>query len=99
MTVPTGDIGRVVASQSLCLDNNILQYFIHSMTDMDVTICVWGAVMQDKGLVTFRLHVTDLLIPIIRYPRRHHVRLTFRQVSTHRELSFRKIQRMFIISH
>ena len=48
MGIPTGNIGRIKALQRFILDDDILQDFIESCSDMNVAVGVRRSVVQDK---------------------------------------------------
>jgi hypothetical protein len=50
MTIPSWDEGSVVAEHRLRLDDDVLQYLIECMADMNVAICVGGAIVEDPSL-------------------------------------------------
>lgn len=69
MTVPTGDVGRIVAALSMVLDDDVLEDLVERVPNMNGTVGVRRAVVQDIGLVTLvlgenlvvQVHVLPLL--------------------------------------
>ena len=84
VTIPARNIGCVKTGQRFAFDDDVLQYLVHRMADMDVPVCIRRAVVQDEhGLAP--LCRTDLLIALLCLPARQHLRLAAGQVTTHRE--------------
>ncbi len=50
VAIPAGHIRSIIATQSTGLDDDILQYFIDRMTDMNIAICVGRAIVQNEFL-------------------------------------------------
>ena len=69
MAIPTGDIRRIFAKQSLRANNHIFQDMVQRMADMHVTIGIRRAVMQDELLppttAIAQVHVEILLLPAL----------------------------------
>ena len=49
MTVPARDIGSVKTVERLGLDDNVLEDFIDSMSNVQATVGVGRAIVQNKG--------------------------------------------------
>ena len=67
MTVPTGNIRRIKTTERTRLNDDIFEGFIHRMTEMDITIGIGRAIVQDI-FVTASTGCSDLLIEIIVLP-------------------------------
>ena len=65
--IPTRDVTRIVTSHSLVFHDNVLQRFVEGMTDVQFTICIWRAVMQNEWLCIFT-QLQTFLINLVIFP-------------------------------
>lgn len=58
VAVPAGDVGAVVSSHELAPDDEVLERFVHEVTEVDGAVGVGGAVVEDEFFAAFtgRLH-------------------------------------------
>jgi len=49
MTIPAGHVGCIETAQGLALDDDVLEYLVDGMPDMDVAIGVGRTIMQDEA--------------------------------------------------
>ena len=85
MAVPTGNIGRIKAVQGLGFDNDVFQYLVERMSEMNFAIGIGRPVMEDK----FRFAggvISDPPIKIHFPPAFQHFRFPLGQVSLHGEI-------------
>ena len=59
--IPTRDVTSIMTSHSLVFHDDILQRFVEGMTDVQFTICVWRAIMQDEWFCVFTQFQTFLI--------------------------------------
>ena len=98
VTVPTGDIGGIKTRQGLGLDDDVFEYLVDGMPDVELTIGVGRAVMQDKGRLALRC-LAHLAIQVHLSPRLETLGLALRQIRLHREIRLGEIQRGFVVTH
>ena len=48
MTIPARHVRRIKTAQGLGLDDDVFEYLVDGMADVDVTIGVGRAIMQDE---------------------------------------------------
>lgn len=53
VAIPTGDVGRIVALHSLQADDEILEQLVERVAQVDVTVGVGRAVVQNIGRTAF----------------------------------------------
>src|SRR5262249_19490355 len=64
VTVPAGDIGRVLAEQRLRTHHHVLDRMVERMADMDIAVRVWRAVMKDELLASLPALANPLVKPL-----------------------------------
>ena len=98
VAIPPRYVRRVIAFHRLRFHDDVLEDLIERMTDVDSTIGIRRAVVQDVtalGVLGFlNLLVKPLLLPF----GKHH-RFAFREVCLHRKVRLREIERRFIVHH
>ena len=52
MTIPPWDIRRIKTRHVAAFNDDVLEYFINRMTDMNIAIRIGRAVMQEKSGAT-----------------------------------------------
>ena len=67
------------------------------MTDVDVAVGVRRAIVQDE-FVASGTGFTDLLVETVLFPTGQQIRLAFGQISAHREIGIRQIQRRLVLA-
>ena len=97
MTIPARNIRSVFSAQSLRFNNHVFQDFINRMTDMNFTVCIRWAIVQNKLLASGAC-LTDFLIQADTFPTRQHLRLALGQIATHRKFGIGQIQRRFVLA-
>ena len=96
MRIPTGHIRSLESRHIAMTHNDILKRFIQSRTEMNITVGIRRAVMQNEhGLTLVLLH--QLLVDSILLPLLQHRGLALRESCLHRKFCFREIQRLFVI--
>lgn len=85
VTVPAGDVGRVLALQRLGADDHVLQDMVERMADVHVAIRVRRTVVEDE-LVAALAAFADLPFEIALDPFRQNLRFLLRQAGLHREV-------------
>ena len=87
MTIPAGDVGRIVALHGLELDDEILQDFVERVAQVDVAVGVRRAVVQ-------HIHGTagaggaNLRVEVLGLPAKQRLGLHLSQIRLHREIGF-----------
>ena len=51
--IPTRDVASIVTSHSLVFHDDILQRFVEGMTNMQFTVRIWRAIMQNERFCVF----------------------------------------------
>ena len=98
VAIPARDIGSVKARQRFGLDDDVFEYLIDGMPNVELTIGVGGAVVEDKGRFTLP-RFTHLAIQIHRSPSLKTLGLALRQIGLHREIGLGEIQRGLVVTH
>ncbi len=96
VAVPPGDVLRPGAGHASVLDDDVLQQFVESVSDVDMAVRVGGAVVEDE------LRVSPALLhhPVIQafvFPPGKDFRFSLRQIRAHREPGLREVQRGFVV--
>ena len=94
VAIPARYIRSIKAAQCACFDNHVFQNFIDGVAQMDVTVCIRRAIVQDEFRTTgsgFAHTFVDFFILPLFYP----VRFAFGQITAHRESRFGHIDRIF----
>ena len=98
VAVPAGNVGAVETEQMAGFGDDIFQDFVKRMADVNGTVGIGRAVVQDK----FR-RISEggalFAVNIGLFPESEHLRLTLRQIAAHRKSGFGKVQRIFIVCH
>ena len=98
VAVPAGHVGRVIAVQDPGLDDDVLQYLVVGMADVDRTVGVGRAVKQDE-LFASRHVLADARVAPLALPLLKHSGLAARQVGPHRKCGTRQVQGVAVIGH
>ena len=96
MTIPAWHIRRIKAAEGFGFNNDVFQHLVHRMADMNITISVGWAIVQDKFFPTFTLRA-QLLIQTCCFPFLQHIRLAFGQISTHGKIGLRQVQGRLVV--
>ena len=75
MAIPTGYIHRVKTHKPARLDDHVFQNLIYGMTNMNITVGIWRAIMQDE-LWLIGMGGTNLFVELILLPASYPLRLT-----------------------
>ena len=51
--IPTRDVASIMTSHRFVFHDDILQRFVEGMTDMQFTVRIWRAIMQDERFCVF----------------------------------------------
>ena len=94
VAIPAGYVLRVKAFQLTCLDDHVLEDFVHRMTDVNIAVGIGRAVMQDK-LGSARRGFADALIQFFLLPLRDPLRLALGKITPHREGRLGHVDRIF----
>ncbi len=90
VVVPAGDIGRIVTAHSIAAGYKVLERLVQSVSHMQVAVGKRRAVVQgEQGFALVLLE--QLVIYIVLFPARLHLRLALRQAGTHGKISFGKV--------
>ena len=63
--IPTRNVASIMTSHSLVFHDDILQRFVEGMTDMQFTVRIWRAIMQDERFCVFTQFQTFLINLVI----------------------------------
>ena len=99
MAVPARNIRRVIAVELSAFDNHVLDDFVDCVADVDFTIGVGRAIVQNECLFPVCRCGTNLFIQIHLLPAREHFGFALGQISTHREIGLGKVQSCFVVTH
>lgn len=94
MAVPARNVRRIETCKTARFDDDIFQDFIDGVSDMDVAVGVWRAVMQNE-LGTADGRFSDPLINFLVLPLFDPVGFPFCKVAAHREGVSGIIDRIF----
>ena len=95
MTVPAGNIRGIETRQPLAFDNNVFEYFVDSMADMDFAVGIGRAIVQNEaGLPRI---LSNLAIEFFFLPSGELLRLSLGQIAFHWKIGGRKIERGFVV--
>ena len=95
VTIPTGDIARVMAHHLVRAHNHVFQDFVQRMTDVQMPVGIGWAVMQHKGRAA--LLFAQAVIDADLFPLGQPVGLALGQSGSHREIGLGKVQRLFVV--
>ena len=88
VAVPAGDVGAVVSCHELAPDDEVLECFVHEVTEVDGAVGVGGTVVEDECFASFTggLHrVVEALLVSQRVPSLEGCRLVLHEVGLHGE--------------
>src|SRR5690606_26222411 len=98
VTIPAGHIRRIKTTQGFAFNNNVFENFVNRMTNMNITVGVGRAVVQNK-LLASGTGCAYLLIESLCLPLFEHAWLALGKIRFHGEVGVRQIQGCFVISH
>ena len=84
MAIPAGYIACVVTCKALGFNNHVFQNFVHGMTNVNIAIGVWRAIMQNECWLTSSCF-TNLLVNLFLLPFFDPEWFTFGKVAPHRK--------------
>ena len=61
MCIPTRDVTCIVTCHSLVFHDDVLQRFVEGMTDVQLTVRIWRAIMQNERFCVFTQFQTFLI--------------------------------------
>ena len=96
VAVPSRHIGAPEPFHGLELDDDVLQYFIQRVADVDVAVRIGRAVVQDVGFLAFRM-LLELVINIFPLPVLDGLWFQITEIGLHGKIGFRQIERRFVI--
>ena len=97
VAVPAGYVGRTESAQQLRLDDDVLEHLVDRVTDMDDSVGIRRAVVQDEGLLARCGALLDFLVTSGLLPLGKQRWLPRREVRLHRECGVGKIDRALVI--
>ena len=95
VAVPAGHVARVEAHHLMRPHDHVFDGLVQRVTDMQVTVCVGGAVMQGKGRTTLFLAQAVIYADLL--PALQPCGLAFGQARAHGEVGFGQVQRVFVV--
>ena len=96
MTVPTGHVGRKIPAHAAVLYDDVLQDFVQRVPDVNRTIGIGRAVVQNEGLGAF-VALQHLVVQVELLPALQALGLVLRQPRLHLEGGARQVHRVFVI--
>ena len=96
MTIPARHIGCAIPVQQPRTHDKIFKDLVYGMADMDITVGVRWAVMQDKGRALGR-SLLNLLIQFVGLELSQHFRFALGQRGLHRKIRLRQVDGVFVI--
>ena len=96
MAIPARHIGCIKAGHVAALDDDVFQNFVDCVSDVDVTVCVGRAIVQQKSGSSFAC-LANRLIDAFFLPLCDPQRLAAWQVSAHRKRGVGQIESLFIV--
>ena len=96
VAIPARHVGAIIPVQAVGLDDDVLQYLVDGMAQVDVAVGVRRAVMENI-LVPPRPLLPDTGINILFLPAPQHLRFALRQVPLHGKIRPRQGQCVFIV--
>ncbi len=90
MTIPAGDVGRIVALHRFELDDEILEDFVERVAQMDVAVGVGRPVMQHVHGAA-GASGANLRVKVLGVPAKQRLWLGLSQIRLHREIGLGKI--------
>ena len=98
VTVPARHIGGIEARQGPRLDDNILEDLVDGMAQVQFTVGIGGAIVQDEFRAT-GAGLADFLIQVHVLPFFQSLGFPLGQAGFHGEGRFRQVQCVFVITH
>ena len=96
MSIPAWNVWSFEAAHVFLTNDEVFQNFVQSGTQMDITVCIWRAVMQN--IQRFALIIFDhFVIEVVFLPFCNHTRFTLRQSGSHIKISLNKVQSLIVI--
>ena len=96
VSIPAGDIRRLIAKHVARTQNEVLKDLIERMAHVQIAVGIRRAVMQnEERLALVLLH--QLMIKVVFFPALQKTRLALGQAGTHGKISFWQIDRIVII--
>ena len=65
--IPTRNVASIMTSHCFVFHDDVLQRFVEGMTDMQFTVCIWRAIMQNEWLCIFT-QLQTFLINLVIFP-------------------------------
>ena len=96
VTVPTGDIGNLIALHHPVTVDHVLGNLVHGMADVDRAVGVRRAVVQHELLVTLVL-LQNLLVDLVVLPVLESLGLGLGKTGTHGKSGFGQIHRLLVL--
>ena len=94
--IPARNIRCLVTGHILIADDKVLEDLIEGVTQMQITVCIRRAIMQNKqGLALVFLH--QCIINMILFPLRQKLRLALGKTRAHREISLGKMDCLVVV--
>ena len=99
VAVPTGHVRREIAALGMGLHDEVLEDLVEGVADVDGTVGVRGAVMQDERLAV-AVTLEDPVVQILVRPLLEPFRLVLGQIRAHGEIGLGQVhRRAVIVSH
>ena len=92
MAIPAGDVGRVETGHRPALDDQVLQYLVEGMANVDVGVGVGGSVVQHERRAP-RTGLANDFVDLFLLPILHPVRLAPGKIAAHRERRVGQVER------
>ena len=94
--VPAGNVGAVEATQSPVLHGDVFEDLVQRLTEVDVTVGVRGAIVQDiGGRPLAQLAHAGVDVHVL--PLREDLRLALWEVAAHRELGSEQVECVLVV--
>ena len=98
MAVPARNVRRVETGQCLGADDDVLEYLVDRMADVNIAVGVGRAVVQDEQRASLR-RFADLLVEFFLLPGRNPLRLALGEIAAHGEGRVGEVKCVFVVSH
>ena len=96
MTIPAGNVRRVVAAHGLVLDDEVLKHLVVGRAHVDMTVGVRRSVVEDESRRVFAAF-DRATVDVHFVPAREPLVLTSRQIGAHREVGLRQVHRRLVV--
>ena len=96
MAVPAWYVRGIKARHVATFNDDVFQNFVDRVANVNVTVCVRWAVVQQEGRSTFA-RLADGLIYAFFLPLCHPEGFATRQIATHRKWGVRQVECLFIV--